>query len=208
MGDPSEERRQVLHYAAVHGRADLISLAIEQELTADGNTAEAVKSLLAWQNGEKGTALHEASRAGHVDVVRLLLLRGAPADAQDVRGQSAYQVAAAEGPANKLAQVQAAFKAELFKRCAQGDLAGAEALALGGVDLNGDQAGYTPWAWAELFGQTEVAQRIQELVSEQSEQEVQQQERTGSRMSSTSSRSDHVVEPERLVQCAVPERGG
>ena len=25
------------------------------------------------------------------------------------------------------------------------------------------QAGYTPWAWAELFGQTEVAQRIQAL---------------------------------------------
>eukprot|EP00439_Symbiodinium_sp_Y106_P071784 s1878_g12.t21 len=154
--EPSEERRQVLHYAAVHGRADLISLAIEQEIAAEttggASLEEVTKALLAWQNEEKGTALHEACRAGHVDVVRLLLLRGAPANERDALGRAAYQVAVSEGPAERSCQLQAAFEAELFKRCAQGDLAGAEALAVGGIDLNCEQAGYSPWAWAELFG--------------------------------------------------------
>eukprot|EP00439_Symbiodinium_sp_Y106_P071794 s1878_g12.t31 len=161
--EPSEERRQVLHYAAVHGRADLISLAIEQEIavpfprlaaetTGGASLEEVTKALLAWQNEEKGTALHEACRAGHVDVVRLLLLRGAPANERDALGRAAYQVAVSEGPAERSCQLQAAFEAELFKRCAQGDLAGAEALAVGGIDLNCEQAGYSPWAWAELFG--------------------------------------------------------
>ncbi|CAE7238672.1 ankrd1 [Symbiodinium sp. CCMP2592] len=164
--EPSEERRQVLHYAAVHGRADLISLAIEQEIAADptGASPEKVtKALLAWQNEDKGTALHEACRAGHVDVVRLLLLRGAPANERDALGRAAYQVAASEGPAERSSQLRAAFEAELFKRCAQGDLAGAEALAVGGIDLNCEQAGYSPWAWADLFGQSSLAERMQEL---------------------------------------------
>eukprot|EP00439_Symbiodinium_sp_Y106_P071763 s1878_g12.t8 len=165
--EPSEERRQVLHYAAVHGRADLISLAIEQEIAAEttggASLEEVTKALLAWQNEEKGTALHEACRAGHVDVVRLLLLRGAPANERDALGRAAYQVAVSEGPAERSCQLQAAFEAELFKRCAQGDLAGAEALAVGGIDLNCEQAGYSPWAWAELFGQSSLAERMQEL---------------------------------------------
>eukprot|EP00439_Symbiodinium_sp_Y106_P071781 s1878_g12.t18 len=172
--EPSEERRQVLHYAAVHGRADLISLAIEQEIavpfprlaaetTGGASLEEVTKALLAWQNEEKGTALHEACRAGHVDVVRLLLLRGAPANERDALGRAAYQVAVSEGPAERSCQLQAAFEAELFKRCAQGDLAGAEALAVGGIDLNCEQAGYSPWAWAELFGQSSLAERMQEL---------------------------------------------
>ncbi|CAE7778798.1 anks1b [Symbiodinium microadriaticum] len=164
--EPSEERRQVLHYAAVHGRADLISLAIEQEIAADPSASpeEVTRKLLGWQNEAKGTALHEACRAGHVDVVRMLLLRGAPANERDALGRAAFQVVS-EGPAEKSRQLQAAFEAELFKRCAQGDLAGAEALALGGIDLNCEQAGYSPWAWAELFGQSSVAARMQELAS-------------------------------------------
>eukprot|EP00439_Symbiodinium_sp_Y106_P071783 s1878_g12.t20 len=136
--EPSEERRQVLHYAAVHGRADLISLAIEQEIAAEttggASLEEVTKALLAWQNEEKGTALHEACRAGHVDVVRLLLLRGAPANERDALGRAAYQVAVSEGPAERSCQLQAAFEAELFKRCAQGDLAGELRTAAGRGD--------------------------------------------------------------------------
>eukprot|EP00439_Symbiodinium_sp_Y106_P071790 s1878_g12.t27 len=143
--EPSEERRQVLHYAAVHGRADLISLAIEQEIavpfprlaaetTGGASLEEVTKALLAWQNEEKGTALHEACRAGHVDVVRLLLLRGAPANERDALGRAAYQVAVSEGPAERSCQLQAAFEAELFKRCAQGDLAGELRTAAGRGD--------------------------------------------------------------------------
>eukprot|EP00439_Symbiodinium_sp_Y106_P071782 s1878_g12.t19 len=199
--EPSEERRQVLHYAAVHGRADLISLAIEQEIAAEttggASLEEVTKALLAWQNEEKGTALHEACRAGHVDVVRLLLLRGAPANERDALGRAAYQVAVSEGPAERSCQLQAAFEAELFKRCAQGDLAGAEALAVGGIDLNCEQAGYSPWAWAELFGQSSLAERMQALSALRSSQ-------TGPSAAASSSASSPSSKPSSASPACLP----
>eukprot|EP00439_Symbiodinium_sp_Y106_P071795 s1878_g12.t32 len=206
--EPSEERRQVLHYAAVHGRADLISLAIEQEIavpfprlaaetTGGASLEEVTKALLAWQNEEKGTALHEACRAGHVDVVRLLLLRGAPANERDALGRAAYQVAVSEGPAERSCQLQAAFEAELFKRCAQGDLAGAEALAVGGIDLNCEQAGYSPWAWAELFGQSSLAERMQALSALRSSQ-------TGPSAAASSSASSPSSKPSSASPACLP----
>ncbi|CAK9085068.1 Inversin [Durusdinium trenchii] len=161
MGDlsPAEERRQVLLYAAGSGRADIISMAIEQETAEGGDVA----SLLTSQDEKKGTALHEACRNGHLDVVRLLLLRGAPADARDGHGQSPFQVAA-ECP-EKFEKLRGAFEAELFKRCATGDTAGAEALAKGGMDLKCTQAGYSPWAWARLFDATDTADRMEAIAS-------------------------------------------
>lgn len=160
---PAEERRQVLHYAAGNGRADIVSLAIEQETADDGN----VISLLSSQD-EKGTALHEACRNGHVDVVRLLLLRGAPPDVHDANGKAPFQVALAECPAAKFDQLRAAFEAELFKRCATGDTAGAESLARGGLDLKeATQAGYSPWAWASLFDATATAERMEAIANGQ-----------------------------------------
>ena len=156
---PAEERRQVLHYAAGNGRADIVSLAIEQEIADNGD----VTSLLASQD-EKGTALHEACRNGHVDVARLLLLRGAPADVHDANGKAPFQVALAECPSAKFDQLRAAFEAELFKRCATGDTAGAESLARGGLDLKeAKQAGYSPWGWANLFDATATAERMEAI---------------------------------------------
>lgn len=227
MGDlsPAEERRQVLLYAAGSGRADIISMAIEQETAEGGDVASlltsqdempGIRSMLfssfsrpsgenisnvsgnpldvffaedrtrkesvevpfsgsmcmedAWffrflqlNPRKKGTALHEACRNGHLDVVRLLLLRGAPADARDGHGQSPFQVAA-ECP-EKFEKLRGAFEAELFKRCATGDTAGAEALAKGGMDLKCTQAGYSPWAWARLFDATDTADRMEAIAS-------------------------------------------
>ncbi|CAJ1388974.1 unnamed protein product [Effrenium voratum] len=136
MASPAEERCQVLHYAAGAGRADIISLAIEQEIADEAGD---VLRLLSSQ-AEKGTALHEACRCGHVDVVRLLLLRGAPPELPDAAGRAAFEVAKAECPPARLGPVRAAFEAELFKRCASGDTVGAEALARGGLELNCTQA--------------------------------------------------------------------
>eukprot|EP00931_Biecheleriopsis_adriatica_P117093 TRINITY_DN92645_c0_g1_i1.p1 TRINITY_DN92645_c0_g1~~TRINITY_DN92645_c0_g1_i1.p1 ORF type:complete len:943 (+),score=197.60 TRINITY_DN92645_c0_g1_i1:115-2829(+) len=138
-------------------------MALEQEgADPDGDVLGLLSAQL---EPAKGTALHEACRAGNVDVVRLLLLRGAPADLRDAQGKAAFEVASAECPAQKFGAVRAAFEAELFKRCASGDTAGAEALAYGGLDLACEQAGYSPWAWANLFEQTATAQRIEDIAS-------------------------------------------
>eukprot|EP00929_Paragymnodinium_shiwhaense_P097777 TRINITY_DN59372_c0_g1_i1.p1 TRINITY_DN59372_c0_g1~~TRINITY_DN59372_c0_g1_i1.p1 ORF type:complete len:1143 (+),score=287.08 TRINITY_DN59372_c0_g1_i1:82-3510(+) len=162
--NPSEERRQVLLYAAEHSRSDVASKALEEEAKAPGGGD--IPEMLAFQaDPQKGTALHIACRLGHVDVVRLLLNRCAPADVRDGSGKTPFEAAMAEAPGAKRQPIQGAFEAELFKRCATGDTKGAESLVRGGLGLNCEQGGYSPMAWAELFDCTETAERLKKLES-------------------------------------------
>ncbi|CAK0850434.1 unnamed protein product [Prorocentrum cordatum] len=157
--------REVLIWAATNARSDVLAHALDEERKdPDGDVAEllAAQPVVPGEQQPKGTALHVACRAGHVDIVRLLLLRNAPLGVCDHQRKTPYEAAVEGAPTAKLAQVRGAFEAELFKRAAGGDVSGAEAIAralmAGGVDVSScDQGGYTPVAWAELFRRPPVA---------------------------------------------------
>jgi len=160
----------VLLLAATNGRADIASAALEAER---GDPAGDVTALLAAQvDPVQGTALHVACSKGYVDVVRLLLLRGAPAALRDGEGKFPFEVATAKAPSDKLGAVHAAFEAELFKHCASGSVEDVAALIDGGVSLACQQAGYSPIAWAELFEQSEIAQYLEGRLSGNSGKEA------------------------------------
>merc|ERR1719507_427947 len=167
---PAEERCEVLLLAANNGRADIASTALEAERADPSGDVAAL--LAAQVDPVQGSALHVACRKGYVDVVRLLLLRGAPAALRDGKGRLPYEVAAAEAPSEKLGAVHAAFEAELFKHCASGSVEDVAALIDGGVSLACQQAGYSPLAWAELFEQSEIVQYLEGRLSSNSSGEA------------------------------------
>eukprot|EP00927_Polykrikos_kofoidii_P043470 TRINITY_DN37542_c0_g1_i1.p1 TRINITY_DN37542_c0_g1~~TRINITY_DN37542_c0_g1_i1.p1 ORF type:complete len:1290 (+),score=253.94 TRINITY_DN37542_c0_g1_i1:56-3871(+) len=160
---PAEERRQVLLYAATHGRSDIVGRVLEEERK---DHSPDVSGLLASQPDlAQGTALHVASRLGHVDVIRLLLNRSAAVDVRDLSGKTALEVALTETPAAKRPAARAAYQGELFRRCATGDADGVEALVQGGLGLDCDQDGYSLEAWASLFDQIDVVMRLKRLAN-------------------------------------------
>ncbi|XP_078501984.1 inversin [Lissotriton helveticus] len=128
--DADLEGRTAFMWAAGKGSDDVVQtmLALKPEL--DINLADRYG----------GTALHAASLAGHVTTVRLLLERGARADASDLAKQT-----------------------PLFRACEMGHQAVVQALIEGGarVDLV-DQDGRSPLHWAALGGNASVCRILME----------------------------------------------
>lgn len=159
---PEEERRAVLRFAIENGRADIVSRALDEEKKdPDGNLDALLSAEL---DDSKSSALHMACRAGNVDIIRVLLLRGGRADLRDSKGSSPYEVAASDSPANKFPAIRSAFEAELFTRCANGATDSALQIISGGLDIHTcEQAGYSPVAWAQLFEQHDTVQRLLDI---------------------------------------------
>ncbi|CAM4721838.1 unnamed protein product [Leuciscus chuanchicus] len=87
LGQKSREKKSALHFAAEYGRLNTCHRLLENLMDS--------KMLNDWD--EKGlTSLHLASRAGHTQVVKLLLRRGALFQS-DYKGWSCLHHAAAEG---------------------------------------------------------------------------------------------------------------
>ncbi|KAJ1134651.1 hypothetical protein NDU88_001102 [Pleurodeles waltl] len=128
--DADLEGRTAFMWAAGKGSDDVVQtmLALKPEL--DINLADRYG----------GTALHAASLAGHMTTVRLLLKRGARADASDLAKQT-----------------------PLFRACEMGHHAVVQALIEGGarVDLV-DQDGRSPLHWAALGGNANVCRILME----------------------------------------------
>ena len=86
MWRDADERHSLLHFAARHGKRDLARAVIDAALDAPA------AALLDDVNKNKQTALHLAALAGHLDVVQLLVERGANT-AQLAGGKSACDLA-------------------------------------------------------------------------------------------------------------------
>ncbi|PRQ19101.1 putative ankyrin repeat-containing domain, PGG domain, protein accelerated cell death 6 [Rosa chinensis] len=76
---PNESGDTVLHLAARHGRADIVGVLIQAAKDWHGDLEEGITSkevcyqfLIRRRNEEKNTALHEAVRFNHLDVVKIL----------------------------------------------------------------------------------------------------------------------------------------
>jgi len=84
---PSQPRGMPLHYAALCGLVAIVELLlIEHSQDVDSRGF-----------GHESTALHMASRSGHVEVACLLLNNGANAEAQDRHSSTALHVASKKG---------------------------------------------------------------------------------------------------------------
>lgn len=144
---PAEERKEVLIFGAIHGRSDIISAAVDEERK---DPLGSVNTLLQTRGEHGETALHIVCRLGHVDAARLLLTRGAGVEDADAAGRTPYQTAE---QAEAFASLRSVFQSELFTRLARGEAAGTASLLRARMDVNCEQGGYTPAAWAALFKQ-------------------------------------------------------
>lgn len=109
--------RTALHHAAAQGHSDVVRLLLDHGASIDVEDTQMITPLrTASQKGQTSvvehllaldenktsdvagrTAIHHAARAGHTEVVKILIDKGADLDAQDLRGHSALTLAAASG---------------------------------------------------------------------------------------------------------------
>jgi len=155
----SEERRAVLLAGAAHGRTDVVARALDEERQDPHGNVAALLDTRETEEDSQNSALHLACWRGHVDVVRMLLLRGADASALDAAGRTTFSRAK---DSSRVADVRSAFEAELFKRAASGEEEGVRQLLAAGLDAaQCEQGGQRPSHWAGLFGHADLALRLE-----------------------------------------------
>lgn len=103
---PAEERRAVLFFAAEKGRSDIAGQALDEE-RKDPEGGDVGQLLRSRQENTEDTPLHVACQHGNVDVVRVLLLRGAAPELRNAAGRTAFDVAAGGTSQGHLASQQA-----------------------------------------------------------------------------------------------------
>ena len=79
-------RKGPLWWAAIFGDEDIVWLLLQYGADVDGNGNPYVDSL-----GMESPPLHGAVRAGNAEIVKILLLNGADAEAKDSKGRTPLQ---------------------------------------------------------------------------------------------------------------------
>jgi len=153
-----EDRRGLLFLAAEHGRVLAAEKALESERKDPDGDVQALLLAVGAEDAARNTALHLACQFGHLDLIRVLLRRGADSSVKNAAGCTCF--ALAQGGA-KPAVLRGVFEQELGNRALAGDGPGARQLLAAGVDPKCQYGGSRPSEWARKLGHEDVAQMLE-----------------------------------------------